>query len=57
MPHLPKAADDTVADCPDADVVRNDDKQKAAQDKSYYYDDTHGYEDYDPEDDGNGEED
>ena len=49
MPDMPKAADDAEAECQNGDIVQNDDKPKAAQDKSYYYDDAHGYEDFDPD--------
>ncbi len=42
---------------PPKDEAKSDPPEKRPEDRSYYYDDAHGYEDYEPEEDADDESD
>jgi hypothetical protein len=49
MPDARKNPDDIVPECQKHDLGQDDDEPTASEKRSYYYDDAHGYEDFDPD--------
>ena len=57
MPDKPEKANNIADDIRNGDLEDGNKKENSPGDRSYYYDDAHGYEDFDPDSDDEAGED